>query len=101
MGSRLIMCVIISFFVGTFSSAAPEAADANTADAKKNEGEVVCAQNSDERKLWIVNENGGCKVNYLKASSTLVIGSQKSGTDFCERLVEKVKTKLISLGFQC
>ncbi len=91
MGIRFLVSTVILFFVGVSALAAPEAAE-----EKKNEGEVVCTHQEDQRKLWIVNEGGGCKVHYLKGGNISVIGSQKSGTDFCERLIEKVKTKLVA-----
>jgi len=91
MVSRFLISTAILFFATGFAFAAPEATE-----EKKNEGEVVCTHQDDQRKLWIVNEGGGCKVHYLKGGNISVIGSQRSGTDFCERLLEKVKSKLVA-----
>lgn len=87
---------------GILFLAAPVFAQDKSAEANTNSQEIVCTQQNDTRKLWIVNESGGCKVNYLKAESTTTLGSQKSGTDFCERLLDKVKNRLeTKFGFQC
>ncbi|MEK6772575.1 MAG: hypothetical protein AABY64_01430 [Bdellovibrionota bacterium] len=71
-------------------------------ETKTNAPEVICSSASEKRKLQVVKEGSGCKVNYTKDSITTAIGSSsKSETDFCTGLVEKVKTKLVDHGFDC
>lgn len=73
-----------------------------TEEAKTSAPEFICSSTSEKRKLQVVKEGSGCKVNYTKDNITTAIGSSsKSETDFCTGLVEKVKTKLVDHGFDC
>lgn len=85
------MTLLGLIFLTLQTFAAEEKADA--AASKNSKSEVNCAQ-TDKNKLSIVHENGGCKVYYTKDNVTSVIGTQKSGTDFCERLYNKVNAKI-------
>ncbi len=66
--------------------------------------EVVCSKDNEKRILTLVKEGSGCKVDYKRGEEEIkTIGTQKNGIDFCESLIERVKTKLTQpdTGFQC
>lgn len=95
----IIPIVIFIFSVQSFGSE----------ESSKDTTQVICTHGNEKRIIALVKEGSGCKVNYTKSNTTTVIGSQKNGIDFCERLIEKVKAKLVekdeskaeSSGFQC
>lgn len=71
------------------------------AGEETNLAEVNCVSSSDKRKLVMVKEDEGCRVDYTKGGTTQKLGNQKSGQDFCEKLIDRVKVKLSQSGFDC
>ncbi len=77
----------------------PEDAGAN---ASNNTGsEINCESKSDKRKLSIVAEGEGCRLDYTKQGETKSVATQKKGDSHCKETLEKIKSKLEGSGLTC
>jgi len=92
----------VCFLALAFQVKAEEAKTAAApATSAASANEVLCSSKAEKRKLSLIAEGSGCRVDYTKGEETKAIGNQKNGTDFCEKLIERVKTKLVGSGFEC
>ena len=107
----LLVLSILCFGSSGFATEKKESGTPTAASSKEETKEekasasddngVNCSSKGDQRKIFLVKEGSGCRVDYTKSGDTKSIGNQKAGVDFCEGLVEKVKTKLVASGFEC
>lgn len=64
-------------------------------------GAVICAYNSFNREISVVEKSSGCVVQYTKDGESSEIGRGYSGSAFCSSLVDRIKSNLESAGFKC
>lgn len=83
---------------------AEKKASKNAAEATKGAvaGKAACKSGGDERLIEVVTKGeGGCVVQYTKASEMKEIANAEHETQHCSAVMDKVKGKLEAAGFTC
>ncbi len=62
---------------------------------------VECKKKGDDRKLEIVEKNGGCELQYTKMGKTETPATQMSGTAKCDEVLDRIHKKLTAAGYEC
>lgn len=67
---------------------------------------TTCSKANDIRNIDVIKVDDGCEVNYTKQfdpqdSSIKSIASSKKGTSHCKKIQERVKSNLVSAGYNC
>ena len=64
--------------------------------------EMVCKR-SDEKRLLEVEglQPKGCKLWYSRYETRSSVASSALGNTYCEKVREKIRTKLVGVGFEC
>ena len=83
------------------SAAKPKASAAKESSQASAESES-CISGTDKRLLEISKtEKGGCELNYSKNGQASKVAGQIAGSQKCEEVKEKIKSKLVGAGFTC
>ena len=109
MKKNLVLFSILFLGFSVYAAdSAEKSAPSNTSTSASQPGtattdgtSVECTLSGDKRVLSLQKQGEGCKVEYTKNQQTSEIGAQKNGVDFCESLVDRVKSKLTQSGFEC
>lgn len=62
---------------------------------------ITCESKGDTRKLEIIAEGEGCKLDYTKAGAATTVATQKKGDEKCKEVSDKIKAKLEAAGYVC
>lgn len=84
------------------TTAAPDAIKAKpSSTAAAASGKLTCTLKEDVRTLEVVNKEQGCEFQYTKSGNMHVDATSQMGTQHCEHVKAKVRTKLEGAGYQC
>ena len=67
----------------------------------KSNDVVTCELKGETRKLEILADGEGCKLEYTKTGATTTIATQKKGHEKCKEVSDKTKGKLEASGYTC
>lgn len=81
--------------------AASPAQEAVAAKPKSSGSLLTCTKGKDERKLEVVKKGQGCELAYTKFGETKAVASSKSGTEHCEKIMERIEGKLKVASYTC
>lgn len=76
------------------------AAVAESANQAGNQ-QVTCVHESDTRILQLQAHNSGCNLNYTKYGKTASVVKSANGTEACEKIEQRIRSKLESVGYSC
>jgi hypothetical protein len=63
--------------------------------------QITCVHESDTRVLRRQPHAGGCNLNYTKYGKTASVAKSTSGSEPCEKIEQKIRAKLESVGYDC
>lgn len=62
---------------------------------------MTCTVDKDKRVVTVNKVEAGCAVVYEKFGDKKEVATARSGTEFCEKISERITGKLTDAGFKC
>jgi hypothetical protein len=93
---KLLPCLLV--VLPLLSSTAQE----EIPQSAKNPG-YLCSFVQETRTLNVLksSDGNGCELEYIKYGAKEIPATSKSGNEICLKVMEKIKVKLESVGFDC
>lgn len=98
---RLVKSLLILGSTVTFLSTA-SAEEKAKEDMKAKSVTLTCSSGSDKRIIVTdAKEGGGCDVTYTKDGQSQPVASARNEVEYCDGVVQKMKSTLEGAGFKC
>lgn len=64
--------------------------------------QMICKNGGDIRQISVLKaEDGGCEVQYKRASGSRVVADAKNDLSYCDKVAKKIQNNLVDAGFDC
>lgn len=64
--------------------------------------QMICTLGEDIRRIENINTlEGGCQLDYEKSGKVKTVATAREGSEFCQRVLERIQANLEKAGFVC